>query len=139
MRVTPKALMQPSAKAASRASEDRGDARQRQIGDVDVGLLQREEGDHDAGRVGDRGDERSISAVRITKVRPVAMIAVTETWRRMLPRLSSVTNDGLGEAEDDDQEQKRHERRDVAQLTREPARARASRSGLDAPQSLRPS
>ncbi len=39
--------------------------------------------------------ERSISAVRITKVRPVAMIAVTETWRRMLPRLSRVTNDGL--------------------------------------------
>src|SRR3712207_9133735 len=39
--------------------------------------------------------ERSISAVRMTKVRPVAMIAVIETWRRMLPRLSTVAKDGL--------------------------------------------
>ena len=40
--------------------------------------------------------DRSISAVRITKVRPDAMMPVIETWRRMLARLSSVAKDGLG-------------------------------------------
>ena len=39
--------------------------------------------------------ERSISAVRMTKVRPVAMIAVIETWRSTLARLSTVAKDGL--------------------------------------------
>src|ERR1700760_184871 len=39
--------------------------------------------------------ERSISAHRITKVRPTAMMPVTETWVRMLPTLSSVANEGL--------------------------------------------
>src|SRR3954447_11538199 len=39
--------------------------------------------------------ERSISAVRMTKVRPVAMIAVTEMPRSTLVRLPTVRNDGL--------------------------------------------
>src|SRR5580700_629577 len=39
--------------------------------------------------------ERSISAHRITKVRPTAMIPVTDTWVRMLPTLSSVGKDAL--------------------------------------------
>src|SRR6266702_1168439 len=39
--------------------------------------------------------ERSISAQRITKVRPTAMMPVTETWVRMLPTLSSVAKEGL--------------------------------------------
>src|SRR5439155_12550565 len=42
--------------------------------------------------------ERSISAHRITKVRPTAMMPVTEIWVRMLPRLSSVANEGLAAA-----------------------------------------
>src|SRR4051794_14261485 len=42
--------------------------------------------------------ERSISAQRITKVRPTAMMPVTETWVRMLPRLSSVAKEGLAAA-----------------------------------------
>src|ERR1043166_342968 len=42
--------------------------------------------------------ERSISAQRITKVRPTAMMPVTEIWVRMLPRLSSVAKDGLAAA-----------------------------------------
>ena len=42
--------------------------------------------------------ERSISAHRITKVRPTAMMPVTETWVRMLPRLSSVAKEGLAAA-----------------------------------------
>src|ERR1044072_2289120 len=42
--------------------------------------------------------DRSISAHRITKVRPTAMMPVTEIWVRMLPRLSSVANDGLAAA-----------------------------------------
>src|SRR3954451_1015761 len=42
--------------------------------------------------------ERSISAQRITKVRPTAMTPVTDTWVRMLPRLSSVANEGLAAA-----------------------------------------
>src|SRR6266700_6021601 len=42
--------------------------------------------------------ERSISAQRITKVRPTAMTPVTETWVRMLPTLSSVAKEGLAAA-----------------------------------------
>ena len=38
---------------------------------------------------------RSISAVRMTKVRPTAMIAVTETCCRMFSRLPSVAKEGL--------------------------------------------
>src|SRR2546429_9191641 len=39
--------------------------------------------------------ERSISPVRMTKVRPTAMIEVSETWARMLAKLPSVMKDGL--------------------------------------------
>ncbi len=39
--------------------------------------------------------DRSISAHRITKVRPTAMMPVTDTCVRMLPRLSMVAKDGL--------------------------------------------
>src|SRR5437899_9284915 len=42
--------------------------------------------------------DRSISAQRITKVRPTAMMPVTEIWVRMLPRLSSVAKEGLAAA-----------------------------------------
>src|SRR4029077_14979486 len=42
--------------------------------------------------------ERSISAHRITKVRPTAMMPVTDTWVRILPTLSSVAKDGLAAA-----------------------------------------
>src|SRR6478736_2648351 len=39
--------------------------------------------------------DRSISPHRITKVRPTAMIPVTEIWVRMLAALSSEANDRL--------------------------------------------
>src|ERR1700757_636280 len=39
--------------------------------------------------------DKSISAHRITKVRPTAMMPVTETWVRMLPTLSMVAKEGL--------------------------------------------
>src|SRR6266581_3783206 len=42
--------------------------------------------------------DRSISAHRITKVSPTAMMPVTETWVRMLPTLSSVAKEGLAAA-----------------------------------------
>src|SRR5947207_13633645 len=42
--------------------------------------------------------DRSISAQRITKVRPTAIMPVTETWVRMLPTLSSVAKEGLAAA-----------------------------------------
>ena len=42
--------------ADGQREQDRDDAGQRQVGDVHVALLQREEGDDDAGGVGDRGD-----------------------------------------------------------------------------------
>src|SRR4030081_2738685 len=42
--------------------------------------------------------DRSISAHRITKVRPTAMMPVTETWVRILAKLSSVANEGLAAA-----------------------------------------
>src|SRR5581483_5783820 len=42
--------------------------------------------------------ERSISAQRMTKVRPTAMMPVTETWDRMLPTLSMVAKEGLATA-----------------------------------------
>src|SRR5260370_33084168 len=42
--------------------------------------------------------ERSISAQRITKVSPTAMMPVTDTWVRMLPTLSSVAKEGLAAA-----------------------------------------
>src|ERR1700746_2360639 len=39
--------------------------------------------------------DKSISAQRMTKVKPTAMIPVTETWVRMLPTLSMVAKEGL--------------------------------------------
>src|SRR5690242_5487421 len=39
--------------------------------------------------------ERSISAHRMTKVRPTPMMPVTDTWVRILPTLSSVAKEGL--------------------------------------------
>src|ERR1700730_13423625 len=42
--------------------------------------------------------ERSISAHRMTKVSPTAMMPVTETWVRILPTLSSVAKEGLATA-----------------------------------------
>src|ERR1700757_3102612 len=39
--------------------------------------------------------DKSISAQRITKVKPTAMMPVTETWVRMLPTLSMVAKEGL--------------------------------------------
>ena len=46
---------------------------------------------------------RSISAQRMTKVRPTAMMPVTETWVRMLARLSRVAKEGLATLKEDDQ------------------------------------
>src|SRR4030088_274005 len=42
--------------------------------------------------------DKSISAHRITKVRPTAMMPVTETWVRILAKLSSVAKEGLAAA-----------------------------------------
>src|SRR5664279_3663147 len=42
--------------------------------------------------------DRSISAQRITKVRPTAPMPVADTWVRMLPTLSSVAKEGLAAA-----------------------------------------
>src|SRR6516164_6985020 len=42
--------------------------------------------------------DRSISAQRMTKVSPTAMMPVTDTWVRMLPTLSSVAKEGLAAA-----------------------------------------
>src|SRR3546814_12747828 len=39
--------------------------------------------------------ERSISAQRITKVSPTAIIAVIDTWFRMLKKFAVVRNEGL--------------------------------------------
>src|SRR5665213_1806364 len=42
--------------------------------------------------------DRSISAQRITKVNPTAMMPVTDTWVSILPTLSSVAKEGLAAA-----------------------------------------
>ena len=55
--VTPTAVIAPSAnEAGSAEQDDRDPAGQRQVGDVDVGFLQREERDRDAGDVGECRD-----------------------------------------------------------------------------------
>ena len=59
---------------------------------------------------------RSISAVRMTKVRPTAMIAVTETCWRMFSRLPSEAKVGLAMLKKATRHDQRDERRDVAQL-----------------------
>ena len=78
--------------------------------------------------------DRSISAVRMTKVRPTAMIPVTETWVRMLARLSTVAKDGLASAEERHQDDQGHERRDVAQLVAQ-ERAAIDRLAMSSPAS----
>ena len=54
--VSPNALTRPSEGAERQRQQDRGPSGQRNVGDVDVGFLQREVGDRDAGDVGDGGD-----------------------------------------------------------------------------------
>ena len=56
MRVTPKAVRRPSAPHASQGQNDGDRAGHRQIGDVHVVGLQREEREHDRGGVGDRAN-----------------------------------------------------------------------------------
>src|SRR5215831_14953374 len=46
--------------------------------------------------------DRSISAQRMTKVSPTAMMPVTETWVRMFPTLSRVAKEGLATAKNRD-------------------------------------
>ena len=53
MTVTPAALTQPRQEAGQDRQKDRRKARQGQIGDVDVGFLEREEGDDDRRGIGD--------------------------------------------------------------------------------------
>ena len=104
-------------------------AGQRQVGDVHVAILHREERDHDAGGVGDRWRrERSISAVRMTKVRPTAMMPVIETCAGCCRDCRSSAKDGLRALKNDDQEQQREQRRDVAQLRRQPAASAETRA-----------
>ena len=56
MTVTPERVDEAEREAGSERQQDRDRAGQRHVGDVHVGFLQREIGDHDAGGVGDRGD-----------------------------------------------------------------------------------
>src|SRR6516165_10409089 len=58
--------------------------------------------------------DRSISAQRMTKVSPTAMMPVTDTWVRMLPTLSSVAKEGLAAAKKPLRQGQK--RRDVAHL-----------------------
>src|SRR5215831_16730778 len=60
--------------------------------------------------------DRSISAQRMTKVRPTAIMPVTETWVRMLPTLSRVAKDGLATAKKLEKKDQRQKRRNVAHL-----------------------
>ena len=61
--------------------------RQRNVGDRHTRILRREVGDHDASCIGDLATDRSISAHRMTKVSPTAMMPVTEICVRMFCRL----------------------------------------------------
>ncbi len=131
MRVMPKALMTPNTSADRIAMMMATAPRQGHVGDVDAGVLQGEEGDDDADRVGDVGEAQvDLGGSRMTKVRPVAMMPVTEICDRMLPTLSQLANDAARGAEEDDQEQQRDERSDIAQLVRSMERAQACRSGI---------
>jgi len=56
IRVMPEAVTAPREQAARQRQHDGERAGQRQVGNVDAGILQREEGDDDTGRVGHRGD-----------------------------------------------------------------------------------
>ena len=74
---------------------------------------------------------RSISAVRMTKVRPTAMIAVTETCCRIFSRLPSVGEGGARDAEEDDEEDQRDEGRDIAQLIAQEIAEAKGAGGVD--------
>ena len=78
--------------------------------------------------------ERSISAVRMTKVRPVAMIAGDRDLAQHVGEIVERQRRTGSPAKNDDQEQQRDERCDVAQLARA-----ASRSSRGAPPWPRPS
>ena len=69
--------------------------------------------------------DRSISAHRITKVSPTAMMPVTEICVRMFSRLPSVANDLLAAVKKANEHEQRRERGDVAELPR--SRSSASR------------
>ena len=56
IRVTPKAVIETEPAAGHQGEDDRERADRRQIGDVHVIGLQREEGQHDRRRIGDGGD-----------------------------------------------------------------------------------
>ena len=71
--------------------------------------------------------ERSISAHRITKVRPTAMIAGDRDLGQDVAEVVERGEGRAGHAEEDDQHDQRHEGRDVAQLAAQRSRRRRAR------------
>ena len=63
---------------------------------------------------------------RITKVRPTAMIAGDRDLRQDVREVAQVAKDGLARVKNSDQEEQRHEGRDVAQLVAQPVPRRVA-------------
>ena len=121
--VTPKAVTPPSARQVEIAEDDGEAAGERNIGDVHARILEREEGDDDAGRIGDAGDAKIDLGGENDEGEADRDDAGDRHLLQDVLQIAEGEEGGAGEAEEDDQEQKRQEGRDIAQLVAEPVLA----------------
>ena len=134
--VSPKALTRPSRAHSASASRIAAHARHRDVGDVDVGVLQREVGDRDAGDVGDAGDREVDLGAQDHEGEADGDDAGDRDLRQDVAEIVERRKGGAGGGEEAEQADQRQERRDVAHLGAqhrgEPARPFAIRGDCHA-------
>ena len=116
MRVTPKAVTSPSAKQAAEREDDRDGAGHRDVADVHVVGLQREEGQHDRRGVGDGADREIDLGGEDDEGQADGDDAGDRYLLQDVLQIVERRERGAGDAEEQDEEQQRDEGRDIAQL-----------------------
>ena len=116
MTVSPNALTRPSRGAQRQRQQDRGPSGHRDVGDVDVGFLQREIGDRNAGDVGDGGDRQIDFGAQDHEGEADGDDAGDRNLGQDVAEIVERRKGGAGGREEAEQADQRQERRDVAHL-----------------------
>ena len=102
--------------AQRQRQQDRGPSGHRDVGDVDVGILQREIGDRNAGDVGDGGDRQIDFGAQDHEGKTDRDDAGDRNLRQDVAEIVQRRKRGAGNREEAEQADQRQERRDVAHL-----------------------
>ena len=102
--------------AQRQRQQDRGPSGHRDVGDVDVGILQREIGDGNAGDVGDGGNRQIDFGAQDHEGKTDRDDAGDRNLRQDVAEIVQRRKRGAGNREEAEQADQRQERRDVAHL-----------------------